>query len=155
MLTVDSFSENDARSVAQWRYEKPYDVYDCPPWQTVAASHWGLADSTRRANEFFAVREEGLLIGYFRLVRREDSVAAGLGLKPECCGKGLGGDLMQLLLSAAFERYPNLPIRLEVRSFNERARRCYARAGFRTVSMITHSAPGGEALFIQMEHPGR
>ena len=48
--------------------------------------------------------------------------------------------------------YPGKPIRLLVRTWNERAVRCYSRAGFRIIGEpVALTTPAGEGEFFRME----
>lgn len=50
-------------------------------------------------------------------------------------------------------RCPHLPLRLEVRTFNQRARKQYEAAGFHAVRQYERPTPAGAAEFLPMEWP--
>ncbi len=50
-------------------------------------------------------------------------------------------------------RCPHLPLRLEVRTFNQRARKQYEAAGFHAVRQYERPTPAGVAEFLPMEWP--
>ncbi len=123
-------TEADARQIAGWHYPPPYDEYDMPDWETVVRQNWGIADPARRAAEFTGLYTAGQLIGYYRLQPLSESTALlGLGLRPDCCGQGLGTRLLPRVFchirACGWQR-----LELEVRRQNQRALRCYARCGF-------------------------
>lgn len=93
-------------------------------------NHWALADKAKREAEFLSVRLAGELIGYGRIFRHEGKTFIGVGLKPSWCGRGYGAPVMTELVRECRKRYPGDPVALEVRSFNERALKCYQKAGF-------------------------
>lgn len=53
-----------------------------------------------------------------------------IALQPEQAGRGLGGEVMALVLEYAFERVGLHRVRLEVFTYNHRAIRAYEKAGF-------------------------
>ena len=54
----------------------------------------------------------------------------GIGLSPEKCGKGLGKNFLKKGIDEANKRYPDKPLWVQVRSWNQRAIRCYTSCGF-------------------------
>lgn len=148
---LSEFSEQDARAVCGWRYEAPYDLYNLPEWAIVQREKWGMADREKRQREFCALRKGGELAGYFRLMERPGGVEIGLGLSPEFCGKGYGAWLMALILREANARYPGKAAYLRVRTFNERAIKCYQRAGFEIKERVWQRTNEGADEFLLME----
>ncbi len=58
-------------------------------------------------------------------------------------GQGLGTDAVRTFVKGMFERTALREIFLRVDSENERARRCYAKVGFRAQGTVTVRCPGG------------
>lgn len=154
ILSVGKFSEKEAMALCQWRYEPPYDIYNCPDWSTVKAARWGMADDKKRSAEFYSVYYNKSFSGFIRLVKNEDGVMLGLGLHPNLCGQGLGAECMTLALDAARARYGGVAIRLEVRKWNVRAVKCYTRAGFIVTDEYISTTPTGADAFVRMEYRG-
>lgn len=153
-LYCRTLSEPDAQEVCTWRYPAPYDVYNCPEWTIVNAQGWAIADPQRRAAEFFAVSAScgnPELLGFFRLQPCRGFTMIGLGLRPDVCGQGFGNALMTLIIRTAQKQCDALPLRLQVRTFNQRAIRCYAQAGFRTMTIFEKDTPSGRGQFQEME----
>jgi ribosomal-protein-alanine N-acetyltransferase len=122
----------DARRITRWRYPAPYAVYDLNTADMVMALYlhplWRLAGVAH----FAAVRDErGELVGMFQYMRRGDTVEIGLALRPDLTGQGLGLDFVRAGLLYGARRFKPAMFRLDVATFNERARRVYERAGFR------------------------
>ncbi len=90
------------------------------------------------------------MIGFGRIQRVEDLIVLGVGLKPEYCGKGLGLPVMETLTAKAEALYPNEIISLEVRRFNERAIKCYEKAGFKIVDKYMKETMDGYVPFALM-----
>lgn len=151
-LTEKAFTQSDAQAICLWRYDPPYDAYNCPDWQTVTRLGWAMADASRRQSQFRALWLKGALAGYYRLAPGDGHVTLGLGLRPDLCGKGLGKQAVALALSAAKARCGGLPVYLAVRDFNARAIACYRRAGFAPIGRSEKSAPEGTAVFLLMAY---
>lgn len=116
MLILAKLTEEYAREICGWKYENEYSVYNYPDWKTVLEQKWGIADETKRRNEFTAVIDEkSALCGYFRLVVKDkNSVMLGLGLNPQLCGKGLSAKFMELIIGKYEKLYPNRNLELNV-----------------------------------------
>jgi [ribosomal protein S18]-alanine N-acetyltransferase len=141
-------NDQEAREIAAWRYEAPYDFYD-------ASSDPGdleeLLDPERREGSYYAAFDErGALVGFFQFEREGETVDVGLGLRPDLTGKGLGLGFMLAGLEFARRRFAPDGFSLSVATFNERAIRVYERAGFRRGEVYTHHTNGGEHLFLSM-----
>jgi ribosomal protein S18 acetylase RimI-like enzyme len=103
-------------------------------------------------NEFNAIiDDQNILYGYIRLVNKGTYILIGVGLKPCVCGQGLGNDLMEIVKRQCSKLYPGKKIVLEVRSFNERAIKCYKKAGFKVKEIYKKDTPIGYGEFIRME----
>lgn len=149
---VRPFTEADVRAACTWRYPEPYEVYDFPDWEVAKVRGYGICDPTVRREQFLAVTEGETLVGFFRLQDRGDHLWLGVGLHPDRCGGGNGRRLMALVLEQARLRKPGAPIRLLVRPFNTRARRCYERAGFVPTGSSVIETDTGPAEMIGMEY---
>lgn len=81
----------------------------------------------------FLVYEGETLIGHAALDRAEDPdtrMVRFLYICPEYRSKGAGQRMIALLEEYAMERLGAKRLELKVRSFNNRARRCYEKCGF-------------------------
>lgn len=74
----------------------------------------------------------------------------GLGIRPDCCGKGLGKMIMGYLTKEAIKRYPDNAPSLEVRTFNERAIKCYIHCGYAVRTAYHRSTLEGDDRFYFM-----
>ena len=88
-FAVRPLAQADAEAIAAWRYPGEYAFYD------FAADPGDLAlllDPAKRGDAFHAADgEDGRLAGFFQAESRAESVELGLGLRPDLCGRGLGG----------------------------------------------------------------
>ncbi len=148
----------DARKVAAWRYEPPYDFYDVA---NDPEDLQELLDPEKRRNYFAAYSDdEDEPVGLFCFGAEArvpggdygdgEDLDVGLGLRPDLTGKGLGIPLLLAGLEFARDRFAPGGFRLSVATFNERAIRVYERAGFRPQRVYMHRTNGGEFPFVAM-----
>ncbi|UCC33512.1 MAG: GNAT family N-acetyltransferase [Candidatus Bathyarchaeota archaeon] len=72
--------------------------------------------------------------GLFSVDWTSRSAMMGISIyNPECWGKGYGRESIDLVLSFAFQNLNLNRVELDTFEFNERARRCYLKAGFKEV----------------------
>jgi ribosomal-protein-alanine N-acetyltransferase len=141
-------SQRQARAVAAWRYDPPYDFYDAVADPDDLAE---LLDPEQREGRYFAVLSDPAdFAGFFMFKQEEDIVEVGLGLRPDLTGCGLGLSFLLAGLAFARERYAPAQFRLAVATFNQRAIRVYERAGFRQGEPYMHRTNGGEHAFLRM-----
>lgn len=143
---VRSMSVQDAHDVIAWRYPAPYDVYNLADNDDLVEE---LTTGTYRA----AVDGGGLVCGFFCTGRdaqvpggdyAEAALDVGLGLRPDLTGQGRGGDFVADVLDWLS---PQVPVRLTVAAFNQRAQRCYGSLGFDTTGRFR--APHGEFILMR------
>ena len=114
-----------------WKYDDEYSIYNYPSWNEITNNKWAITLPQNRQTEFFALTDEyHNLCGYVRIQYKFDYILIGLGLKPSLCSHGLGNTFMNLIKEQCATLYPNIKIILEVRSFNNRAIKCYKKARF-------------------------
>ena len=160
-MTVGGFTLDDAHTVAAWRYPPPYGVYDVsedPSWQAEIfdPERWGIS--------YFAADDDQThdLAGFLELVASErgsgdwvgSEVEVGLGLRPDLTGRGIGVDFVEAALAFSRERWGPRTFALDVLPWNERAIRCYEKAGFDRGEVYVRAFPGGnEVTFLRMARP--
>ena len=145
----EPMSEQQARAVADWHYDPPYDFYDMVADPEDLAD---LLDPAQRADRDFAVLGDlEDLVGFFAFRREGDAVVIGLGLRPDLTGRGLGLPFLLAGLEFARGRYAPARFRLMVATFNRRAIRVYEQAGFCQGETFAHRTNGGEHEFLRME----
>src|SRR5215212_1596350 len=147
-------SQRQARAVAAWRYDPPYDFYDAVADPEDLAE---LLDPVQREGRDFAVLSDPSdlsdLVGFFMFKHEGDIVEVGLGLRPDLTGRGLGLSFLLSSLEFARGRYAPARFRLAVAAFNQRAIRVYERAGFRRGESYPHCTNGGQHEFLRIERP--
>ena len=61
-------------------------------------------------------------------------------------GRGIGQEALKLAIAEFRGAFPDEPIALHVRQFNERAIRCYRSVGFEVVDTGSKAPPSGESV---------
>lgn len=159
-FTIRPFTEADADGVASWRYPPPYDVYDVSEDRSMDDE---MRDESRWGVSWFAAddAESGELAGFLELVASESETAAGtqvevevgLWLRPDLTG-GIGVSFVESALELSRERWLPRAFALDVFPWNERAIRCYERAGFECGEVYDRRfEDGNEVTFLRMMRP--
>ena len=151
LYEVTDLTDDLAHEIVGWKYEGDWAVYNMPTWEECEAAGLSIASAEKRHNRYYAVRKSGELLGFFRIMERNELVELGVGIKPELCGQHHGGMLLALAMAKIEEKYGNVTVQLKVRPFNTRAVKCYGKAGFKTVGTCyeDRSAVPGEMLIMQ------
>lgn len=153
-LLMTPLTENDARCICTWHYPVPYDVYDYSDWDTVAAHGWDISIPEKRSAEYVGFRNREGLAAFGRLSLAHPYILIGIGLRPDLCGQGLGERIMAKLIALVLKRFPHHIPALEVRTFNQRAIRCYESCGFRRVKEYQRDTLSGRDSFFFMRYEG-
>ncbi len=153
-------TEADARAILGWRYPGLYAAYNANPTRLDV----GIASLLDPANAYFAIFDAaGTLCGFccFGAEARvpggeytePTALDVGLGMRPDLTGSGRGLNFLRAILAEGARRYAPLRFRLTVATFNERARRVYERAGFRSVKIFRRGGERDALEFLLMLGP--
>jgi ribosomal-protein-alanine N-acetyltransferase len=142
-------TQEDAETLAAWRYPGPFSFYD---WDSDSDDLAELLDPELRGQDYVAVDDDdGRLVGYFQYKRPHGPrLEIGLGLHPDWTGRGLGQDFVEAGLDYARRRYAPDEFVLAVAAFNRRAITVYERVGFVRSRTYMHRTAGREWEFIEM-----
>lgn len=135
---LDSFAElqsfvPDAAFLLQWAGP----LFRYPFEREQFAAHLAAAASERPERRCFGIHRAGheALIGYAEIgaisERNGSARLSRILLGEGARGQGMGKQLVDRLLELAFTELGLRRVELEVYDFNDGARRCYERAGFR------------------------
>ena len=109
----------------------------------------GFADHRRRM--FALETPEGLHFGnimYYNVDAERDSAELGISVAVAAYrGQGLGADAMVTFVRYLWQTLPVRELYLHTLDWNERARRCFQRAGFEETARVVR----GEQVFLRME----
>lgn len=140
-----------AETVAGWHYPGIYSFYDLDqdPEDRVE-----FLDSKNWENKYYAVLDRNAdLVGFFSFAVQHGVVELGLGLRPDCTGKGLGATFIEAGLQFAKLTFDPTTFRLSVATFNQRAIRVYEQLGFARERVFQQKTNGGMYEFVQMARP--
>jgi [ribosomal protein S18]-alanine N-acetyltransferase len=136
-------NENHARAIATWHYEGIYAFYDMD--QDIEDLKELLDPHSWTGKYCAVVDERGELIGFLSIEKEDEAVVIGLGLRPDCTGKGLGQAFVEAGLRYAQQRFAPAMFRLSVAAFN-----LYERVGFKPDGVFTSETNGGQYKFLRM-----
>ena len=159
-VVIRPFTQGDVDQIASWRYPPPYHVYDVSEDPSMDE----MRDESRWGASWFAVEDaaSGALVGFLELVTSESEseagtqveVEVGLGLRPDLTGCGIGAGFVHAALDFSRDRWSPLSFALDVFPWNERAIRCYERAGFERGEVYNRRFDdGNEVTFLRMTRP--
>lgn len=149
-FTIRPMDQAEAETVADWRYDPPYDFYD---FRADPEDLEEVLDPVRRAGDYHSVYSGEELVGFFSFKEHGDVVEIGLGLRPDLTGAGLGRAFVAAGISFARETFRPRELMLDVATFNDRARKVYERAGFVASHEWMHESGQGRVEFLRMTRP--
>jgi [ribosomal protein S18]-alanine N-acetyltransferase len=131
--------EESARTILNWKYEAPYDIYnlDSPAQEETLRymldpqnSFYGMVGQQSDLEAFCSFGPDAQVAG------GEYSAPAldiGLGLRPDLTGQGHGSSYVDAVIQFASSTYKPDRLRVTIAAFNHRALRVWEKAGFRVV----------------------
>ena len=149
-LDAHPLTEAHRREICAWRYEGECAVYNLPPYEELLAKNAAFANPAR-ADSYTGFSVGGRLTGYISLKEKGGEIFVGVGVHPEFLNQGFGRRILKMAEEIAAGKYPGRRLCLEVRTWNERAIRCYEHAGFRIVTApYMQTAGAGRDMFCKM-----
>jgi ribosomal-protein-alanine N-acetyltransferase len=148
---ITPMTEAHGQTISLWTYPPPYHIYNCPSWDYMMHNELDFADPVVRREQYAAVIDDkGELCAFGQFFPIVGVMRLGLGLRPDLAGLGIGSYLTSLLVMEAQKRAPGNIIDLEVLMWNIRARRSYAKMGFKVTDAYIRETPSGLAAFYCM-----
>ncbi len=117
------------KQICSWRYEPPYDVYDYLSYEA-ALNEQAAITKTENADNYLCFWNDVTLVAYTSIILKGENLYIGIGVAPQFCGQGMGETLLNQTIIECKRRYPDKEIWVQVRSWNERAIKCYIKCGF-------------------------
>lgn len=140
----------EAETIADWRYDPPYDFYD---FRNDPEDLAEVLDPAFWVDDYHAVDRDGELAGFFSFKLAAGVLEIGLGLRPDLTGKGAGGEFVEAGLDFGRRKFEPRELMLDVATFNDRARKVYERAGFAPSHVWVHESRQGPVEFLRMTRP--
>ena len=147
---ISLLTQANADQIARkWHYGGQYSFYDM---ENDPEDFEEIITPRLRANKYYQVlNDKDELVGYFCLERlSEDKVEAGLGLRPDLTGQGLGLNFVKEIEEFIQDNFTYKIIVLSVASFNKRAIKVYQRAGFKIGGSKLQKSNDGVYEFINL-----
>ena len=141
-FTFSPMNEDQARTVLNWRYEPPYDLYNLD----VGDAEPYLQDFLDPQNGYHVIcDEQGVFLAFCCFGPdawvpggdySAEALDIGMGLRPDLTGRGQGLRYAQAVLGFAADRFTPAVFRVTVAQFNKRALRVWEKAGFQPVQVF-------------------
>jgi RimJ/RimL family protein N-acetyltransferase len=131
-----AFTAGEARAVAAWAYEPPFDFYDLAPGEAadLLTTHDALGYG------YYPVHDGQAIVGFVCFgpearvrgqAEEPGTCDVGAGLDPGRLSQGLATGLMPAVVRFAVARFDARRLRAAVAAFNERSLRLCTSAAFR------------------------
>jgi RimJ/RimL family protein N-acetyltransferase len=151
--------EQQALTVAAWRYPPPYELYNPDPAEF--REHFrALMDAE---NNYHAITDyDGTLVGFCCFgpdarvaggVYTGDALDVGAGLRPDLTGQSRGHEFLGSILYFARESRDIGTLRTTVAAFNERALRVCQKLGFEIAERFARPTDGVEFVVLAWSAP--
>lgn len=148
---ITSMNITAVKEICSWKYPEPYDVYNYVPFEEAVKSNSPLLRDENK-NNYLCFWENETLTAYINIYQKDSKVFIGIGLAPDFCGKGLGKTYLKQGIETARSCYSESEIWVEVRSWNERAIKCYENCGFKEQYKETvKDRFGNDTEFVYMQ----
>ncbi|WP_249898110.1 GNAT family N-acetyltransferase [Paenibacillus sp. PK3_47] len=149
--------EQEARQIADWKYEPPYSMYNSNDPEDIGelmdGSYYAVHTYDHELIGFFCFGQNARVPGGTEqgLYTGDHVLDIGLGLKPEYTGMGRGLGFLRAGLDFAAAEFKPDKYRLTVAAFNKRAISLYHTAGFNVIGAFIKQNPGNSMEFAVME----
>ena len=131
-MLITNMNTSAARQICAWNYEYPYSVYNYLPYDEAVKTGARITRSEYQDDYLCFWDESDVLIGYVSLMKKADRLFLGIGLAPAYCSKGFGKEILLRSIEIAKQTYgEDIEIWVQVRSWNDRAIKCYSSCGFK------------------------
>ncbi|MEE3343781.1 MAG: GNAT family N-acetyltransferase [Bacilli bacterium] len=151
-IVKSSMIEEYSRQIVGWKYEDEYDVYNYPSYEECIEKDYSITRRDRWDN-YIVYSIDGEVIFYvYMIIMNNNKVYVGFSLKPDYCSKGLGNYFLKDCVIEIKNRYPDLVLFVEVRSWNNRAIKAVKKIGFKIKdTVLLMDRFGDELEYIEME----
>jgi ribosomal-protein-alanine N-acetyltransferase len=156
-LSIRPMDEVNARAIASWRYDAPYDVYNLKP-DEIEANVKYFIDPQNAC--YSIIGEQGDLIGYCSFGRdaqvpggdySQEALDIGIGIRPDLTGQGNGTRYAEAVLDFAHRTYSPGWFRVTIAAFNQRAQRVWQKLNLRVVQRFLRERDGAPFLILMRE----
>lgn len=122
-------TDDEKREICSWQYTGDYALYNLPPYEQMKSQMSGFMNP-QYINNYRAFYDQNVFIGFTNIKEEEKEIFIGIGVHPNLCNQGYGQKILHDVSIITQQLYPDKPLYLEVRTWNQRAIQCYVKAGF-------------------------
>ena len=134
-MQIRPFTDGEARAVAAWRYEPPFDIYNGDPTRhedylaidDLGYGFYALTGSENDIIGFCCFGEEARVTGQ---VPCDGIIDLGGGVRPDLLSNGIATEMFPAIVAFAVSTFRPKQLRTAVAVFNERSTRLCLSAGF-------------------------
>lgn len=150
---IKNMDDEILKEIISWRYEDKYSEYNMDSYDKLKERGSSITKQ-ENSNNYLCYFKNGTLVGYTNTTLKKDgNIFIGIGLAPKYCSKGLGREILNNTIKVAKDKYPDKKIVLQVRSWNERAIKCYEKVGFKIIKKYSSEDYNGiQTEYIAMEY---
>lgn len=152
ILHISPMNEHFAYQILTWQYEPPYDFYnndfsDSALQELLENPYYAVIDNHDQLIGFFCTGVSAQVPADSMVdVYSEQKLDIGVGMKPDLTGQGNGKAFFSFVLDHLQKSYNDIPFRLTVAKFNQRAIHLYKQFGFNEKTGFTR----GSTVFVTM-----
>lgn len=157
MYTIREMTIEEAKQIMNWKYEMPYSFYNMAEddetlTELTDGSYFSVLDEQKSLVGFFCFGENAQVPGGRKagLYTDETYIDIGLGLHPECTGKGMGKEFLEHGIAFGKSEHFGRGLRLSVATFNKRAIKVYKKTGFIPKEKFLNGPVDNQVEFLLM-----
>ena len=138
-LTFRPLDENSARTILDWQYKPPYDIYNLASPDPEGILQYFLDPQ----NAFYSIYGQNGDLEAFCSLGPDGQVSGGdystpaldigLGVRPDLTGQRRGSHYVGAVIDFAIRTYSPERLRVTIAAFNKRAKRVWEKSGFHVV----------------------
>lgn len=143
-LSIQPLNQANAREIAGWYYDPPYDFYNLNANEIEQNIKYFLAPQ----NKFYSIFEESTEFVGFCSFGKDGQVPGGdystpgldigMGISPSLTGQGRGRCYVATVLDFAQQMFAPSILRVTIAAFNQRAIQVWSRVGFHIVDTFEY-----------------
>lgn len=139
-MKLTTIRRQDAESILTWQYPPPYNFYDMnsasiESFFNPESPHISVLDENNQPIGFMSIGVESQVPGGDY---SQPAVDIGIGLRPDCTGRGLGKLVLQQFFDDIVTPGDHPPLlRATIAAFNQRSLRTFFALGFEESSCFT------------------
>lgn len=136
----------EAEEILKWKYPNIYSYYNIEEQEKeyIYGTNYYNSFDEKGVEGFFCTDYEATIDTECEFTYDDEYLDIGFGLRPDLCGKGLGGRYVRSIMDFLKRERGYEKFRLTVARFNTRAIKVYEKIGFRAVKNVKSKYDGKE-----------